>query len=180
MTVGIANNPTKKQQSRTMNMCYFWVVDQANLNNVCMIWAPGLDNLADYFIKHHLASHHKTFRPYYFSCPTSPRTLARVPSPSSLQEYVKFSNSSYQHGMSPLAQPPQYTWHTWTSSAESRLMVHSNMHHGQTAQSSHFPPAVGSVVGHLGPCIHRCPAMTKSDTRIPSILEHVVNCFQWI
>jgi hypothetical protein len=111
MTVGIANNPIKKQQSRTMNMRYFWVMDQANLNNFRMIWAPGLDNLADYFIKHHLASHHKTFHPYYFSCPI-PRTLARAPSPSSLQECVKFSNISYQHGMSPLAQPPQYTWHT--------------------------------------------------------------------
>ena len=77
-----------------MHMHYFWVVDQVTLNNFLVIWAPGLETLAEYFTKHHVASHHKKVCLYYLGCPTSPGTLSRAPSPSSLQGCVKSSNGS--------------------------------------------------------------------------------------
>ena len=63
-SVSIANISIKKQWSRAMDMHYFWVVRQVNLDNFRVIWAPGLDNLADYSKKHyskkhHVASHHR-------------------------------------------------------------------------------------------------------------------------
>ena len=94
-SVGISNNSIKKQRSRAMSILFFWVVDQVALNNFRVIWAPTLENQADYFIKHHVMSHHRKVCPYYLSCLTSPRTLARVPSPDSLQGCATSSNGSY-------------------------------------------------------------------------------------
>ena len=54
-------------------------------------------------------------------------------------------------------------------------MVCNNTRHGQTALSFHFPPAAGNVISHLGPHIHRCPAVKKSDTRIPILLRSVLS-----
>ena len=49
---GICNSTIKRQRSRSMNGQYFWLIDQVNLNTYRIVWATGLENLADYFIKH--------------------------------------------------------------------------------------------------------------------------------
>ena len=40
-----------------MNMRYFWIIDQVQNLSVCTCWASGLENLADYFTKHHIEAH---------------------------------------------------------------------------------------------------------------------------
>ena len=84
-TVGdIANSTIKRQRSRAMNMRYFWIIDQVDGGHLKVHWAPGLENLADYFTTHHNAQHHKKVRPYCVHMNTSPRYLPRAPKPSDL------------------------------------------------------------------------------------------------
>ena len=54
---------------------------------------------------------------YYLQCPSSPRTLAEVLSPSSLQGCVKGSSWHYQRSMSPLASSSHMGHHPWGASA---------------------------------------------------------------
>ena len=49
--VGISNGTVKQQQSRSMEMRYFWIVDQVALGYFRVLWYPGLENLVDYFSK---------------------------------------------------------------------------------------------------------------------------------
>ena len=68
----------KRQRLRSMNGQYFWLIDQVNLNIYRIVWAPGLENLADYFTKHFLAANHRATRLYYVQIPNSPRTIIKV------------------------------------------------------------------------------------------------------
>ena len=49
----IANNTVKRQQSRAMDMRYFWLVDQVDQRTFHVVWMPGLEKLGDYHTKHH-------------------------------------------------------------------------------------------------------------------------------
>ena len=75
---GICKNTIKRQRSRSMNCQYFRLINQVNLNIYRIVWAPGLENLADYFTKHFSAAHHRAVRPYYVQMPNSPRTIRKV------------------------------------------------------------------------------------------------------
>ena len=76
-----------------MNMRYFWVIDQVLEKLFQIRWAPGLQNLANYFTKHHPPWHHHKVCPYYVHMPDSPKYLASAPSPSELQGCVDSCNS---------------------------------------------------------------------------------------
>ena len=76
--IRICNNTIKIQRSPSMNGQYFWLIDQVNLNIYRIVWAPGLENLADYFMKTNSAAHHRAVRPYYVQMPNSPRTIIKV------------------------------------------------------------------------------------------------------
>ena len=104
---GIANNTIKRQQSRAMNMMYYWIVDQVTQQVFKVIWAPGIQNLADYFTKHHMAAHYQKVRPYYLSYHNSPHTLANAPAPRRLRGCVNTPNGKYTRGMTPLARLSQ-------------------------------------------------------------------------
>ena len=75
---GICNSTIKRQRSRSMNGQYFWLIDQVNLNTYRIVWAPGLENLADYFTKHFAAAHHRAVRPFYVHMHNSPREIRKV------------------------------------------------------------------------------------------------------
>jgi hypothetical protein len=64
-TVGIANNTIKQQQSRSMEMKYFWVGDKVAQDLYSLGWYPRQENLADYQSKHHPSAHHTAVHPYY-------------------------------------------------------------------------------------------------------------------
>jgi len=84
--VGITNGTIKRQRSRAMEMRYFWACDQVNAGHFNVVWHPGLENLADYYSKHHEASHHKHVRPFYLQCPESPLELPRAEAPKILRQ----------------------------------------------------------------------------------------------
>jgi hypothetical protein len=62
---GIANDTIKQRRSRAIDMRFYWVRCRVNQGQFRVFWAPGKDNLADYFTKHHAPSHHRTMRPQY-------------------------------------------------------------------------------------------------------------------
>ena len=75
---GICNSTIKRQQSRSMNGQYFWLIYQVNLHKYQIVWAPGLENMADYFTKHFAAAHHRNVRPVYVQMYNSPRVIRKV------------------------------------------------------------------------------------------------------
>ena len=60
---GIANDTVKKQQSRSMEMRFFWITDQVKIGNFDVQWHPGQENQADYYKKHFDGRHHQAVRP---------------------------------------------------------------------------------------------------------------------
>jgi hypothetical protein len=62
---GILNGTVKQQRSRAMDMRFYWMKDRTLQGQFNVFWAPGRDNLADYFTKHHSPAHHRLMRPQY-------------------------------------------------------------------------------------------------------------------
>ena len=93
--IGIANKSIKKQCSCSMNMRYFWILDQIQQGNFDVIWRPGQENLGDYPTKHHTAAHHQHVRPYYVHTDKSPRYLLRALDPHLLQGCVDSTLGPY-------------------------------------------------------------------------------------
>ena len=93
--VGITNGTVKQQRSRSMEMRYFWIVDQVKIGHFYVLWYPGLENLADYFSKHFPTKHCIRARHIYLQCKTSPRYLQRSASPSTLRECVGIRPGRY-------------------------------------------------------------------------------------
>ncbi len=86
--VGIANNTAKRQQSRSMEMRYFWVCDKIAQDAYDVRWHPGQENLADYQSKHHIGTHHQAVCPWYLHKKHSPLVLPRTTRPSTLKGCV--------------------------------------------------------------------------------------------
>ena len=76
-------------------MRYFWVIYQVDMKHFIVKWAPGLQNLADYFTKHHTAAHHLKVRPYYVHMANSPHYLTKAPSPRDLRGCVECSKNGW-------------------------------------------------------------------------------------
>jgi hypothetical protein len=72
--VGITNNNVKRQQSRAMEMRFFWIGDKVAQDMYQIAWHPGQENLADYQNKHHIRSHHVAVRSWYLQTKDSPLT----------------------------------------------------------------------------------------------------------
>jgi hypothetical protein len=83
--VGIANNTIKRQQSRSVDMRFFWVGDTVAQEMYKLRWHPGQENLADYQSKHHVMSHHINIRPWFLHMENSSRFLLRAQKPSTLK-----------------------------------------------------------------------------------------------
>ena len=62
---GIVNNTLKQRRSKAMDMRFYWVRDRVQQGQFVIYWRPGVENLADYFTKHHPAQHHKCWRYKY-------------------------------------------------------------------------------------------------------------------
>ena len=63
--VGIVNNTIKRQQSRAMEMRYFWLLDGEAQKLFKISQHPGAENLGDYPSKAHVGHIHQHVRPYY-------------------------------------------------------------------------------------------------------------------
>jgi hypothetical protein len=71
---GIANDNIKQQRSQAIDMRFYWVRDRVQQQQFNIYWAPGKRNLADYYTKHHSATHHQQIRELYLH--TTPSTNA--------------------------------------------------------------------------------------------------------
>ena len=72
---GIMNGTIKQRRSKAIDMRFYWLKDRVTQKMFRVYWAPGKVNLADYYSKHHPASHVKKVRKIYINEPDSPRSL---------------------------------------------------------------------------------------------------------
>ena len=93
--VGIVNNTIKRQRSWSMEMRYFWLLDQEDQKYMNVQHHPGQENLGDYPSKHHIGMGHQHVRPYYIHMPNSPTHLPRAGMPSSRQGSAKILGDPY-------------------------------------------------------------------------------------
>jgi hypothetical protein len=64
---GIANSNLRQQRSRAIDMRFYWIRDHVRQGQFHIYWGPGQLNLADYFTKHHSASHHCAMCSHYLA-----------------------------------------------------------------------------------------------------------------
>ena len=105
--IGIVKNTIKRQQSRAMEMRYFWLLDQMAQQYFKFYYQPGLGNLADYPSKHHLWQIHQHVRPYYLQIPNSPTEHLRVDKLSLRRGCVGILGDPYLRQV-PLPRIPNY------------------------------------------------------------------------
>ena len=105
--VGIVNNTIKRQRSRSMEMRYFWLLDQHTQEYIRIYYHPGQENMGDYPSKHHFTPGHRHVRPWYIHMPNSPTHLPRALKPSSRRGCAEILGDPY-HKMVPLPRIPNY------------------------------------------------------------------------
>jgi len=65
----IINDTVKQKCSKAVDMQFYWLHDCSQQGQFHIFWKPGITNRADYFSKHHPASHHQAVRPTYLFSP---------------------------------------------------------------------------------------------------------------
>jgi hypothetical protein len=71
---GIINGTVKQRRSKAIDMRFYWIQDRAAQGQFLIHWKPGIENLADYFTKHHAPAHHQRMRPIYLHVPDNSTT----------------------------------------------------------------------------------------------------------
>ena len=66
---GFANNSIRLKRSKAMDMRINWIQDRTRNGEYAVSWAPGLDNLADYYTKAHPAAIYRERRHHYVRDP---------------------------------------------------------------------------------------------------------------
>ena len=69
---GIVTDTVKQKRSKAIDMRFYWIRDRVRQGQFQIYWSKGQTNRADYFSKHHPASHHQAIRSTYLYSPTSP------------------------------------------------------------------------------------------------------------
>jgi hypothetical protein len=69
---GIANDTVKQKRSKAIDMRFYWIRDRVRQGQFHIYWKRGILNRADYFTKHHPASHHQQIRSSYLYSPDDP------------------------------------------------------------------------------------------------------------
>jgi hypothetical protein len=65
----ILKTKVRMKRSKAFDMRYHWLKDRVARSQFNLYWAPGRQNNADYFTKHHPPSHHKEKRYQYLQRP---------------------------------------------------------------------------------------------------------------
>jgi hypothetical protein len=66
---GIANDTVKQKRSKAIDMRFYWIRDRVRQGHFHVYWRKGSLNRADYFSKHHPATHHQQIRSSYLYSP---------------------------------------------------------------------------------------------------------------
>ena len=59
---GMLTNTLIPKRSKAIDMRFFWLRDRENQKQFKLCWAKGINNIADYFTKHHPTEHHRNMR----------------------------------------------------------------------------------------------------------------------
>jgi hypothetical protein len=105
--VGIVNSTIKRQRSRSMEMRYFWLLDQETQRYFKFYYHPGAELMADYPTKAHVGPIHTHVRPYYLHMENSPTRLIRAAKPSARRGCAEILGDPYVRGI-PLPRIPDY------------------------------------------------------------------------
>ena len=65
---GTLNKTFKQTRSKAIDMNCHWARDRIAQKQFKLKWERGIDDLADYFTKHHSPAHHKKMRPMHPHC----------------------------------------------------------------------------------------------------------------
>jgi hypothetical protein len=76
---------------KAMDMRFHWLRCRAAQGQFCYYWRPGTQNFADYWTKHHPASHHKSFHPQILTSAIDPEyiKLTGTPKINASKSFVK-------------------------------------------------------------------------------------------
>jgi hypothetical protein len=66
---GIANDTVKQKRSKAIDMRYYWIRARVRQGQFHVYWRKGSLNRANYFSKHHPATHHQQIRSAYLHSP---------------------------------------------------------------------------------------------------------------
>jgi len=66
---GILASLCRQRLSKAFDMRCYWIKDRIKQKQFKITWRPGVDNMADYFSKHHPPWYHKTMRYKYLHKP---------------------------------------------------------------------------------------------------------------
>jgi hypothetical protein len=59
------NETARQRRFKAIDMQFYWIHGIIKQGQFLVYWAPGTDNLADYFTKHYSTAHHKLMRSRY-------------------------------------------------------------------------------------------------------------------
>ena len=62
---GVCNNNMQCKRSKSWDMRFYWMRCKESQKMFCIFWRSGTTNLADYFMKHHPAAHHRNVQPEF-------------------------------------------------------------------------------------------------------------------
>ncbi len=63
---------------KAMDMQFHWLRCRSAQDQYRYYWRPGMQNLADYWTKHHPAKHHKSFWPQILTSATDPEYIKLI------------------------------------------------------------------------------------------------------
>ncbi len=109
---GIINSTLRQRRSKAIDMRFYWVRDRVKQGHFLVYWRPGIENLADYFTKHHPTSHHRLVRDTFLHPTTGARaSLAGSGTHRSLRGCVVSSPTEARllKAHNPIAQLPHIT-----------------------------------------------------------------------
>ena len=66
-SLGFVHKNIKQKRSKSWDMSFYWLREKEAQKHLRIFWDRGKNNNADYYTKHHAATHHKIMRPLTFS-----------------------------------------------------------------------------------------------------------------
>jgi hypothetical protein len=96
----VNNLLTNKIMPKALKAMEFWIhwLRCRNAQGQCRYyWRPGTQNLADYFTKHHPASHHKASRPTYLTSSSDPQYKKLFLTSPDIKSTVTVPTKGFRH-----------------------------------------------------------------------------------
>lgn len=73
-TAGFVSKSIKQHKTKAIDMWFYWLQDQQNLQTIHVYWCPKHHNYGNYLTKHHSMQHHKHIRPFILNSHTTATT----------------------------------------------------------------------------------------------------------